>query len=185
MNTFESALKHTLGIEGDYSNDPRDSGGATRYGITERKARAWGYTGDMRGLPIDLAKRIYRADYWDIIRLDPIAEVAPEVALEMFDTAVNCGPGVAARFLQRALNIFNQQGTQYSDLEVDGLIGMNTITALRAFVARRGKLGVQVLVEALNSLQGAFYTDLAERRPKDEAFTFGWFANRVLKRAEE
>ena len=185
MSLFDKALKHTLGIEGDYTNDARDSGGATRYGITEAKARAWDYTGPMSELPLDLAKRIYKADFWDIIRLDEVAEVAPAVALEMFDTGVNCGIGVPVGFLQRSLNIFNLNGTLFPDLAVDGVIGQNTIAALRAFVARRGKLGVQVLAEALNSLQGAFYTDLAERRPKDEAFTFGWFANRVLKRAVE
>lgn len=184
MNIFEKALKHTLGIEGDYVNDPRDSGGATRYGITEKKARAWGFTGPMSELPLDLAKRIYKADYWDIIRLDEVAAMAPSVALEMFDTGVNCGISVPVKFLQRALNILNLQGQLFPDLEVDGIIGQNTLSALRAYVDRRGRLGVQVMVEALNCLQGAFYTDLAERRPKDEAFTFGWFANRVLKRID-
>lgn len=184
MTLFEKALKHTLGIEGDYVNDPRDSGGATRYGITEAKARAWDYEGPMSELPLDLAKRIYKADYWDIIRLDQVAEIAPEVALEMFDTGVNCGISVPVKFLQRALNIFNLGGKLFPDLEVDGIIGQNTMSALRAYVARRGRLGVQVLVEALNCLQGAFYTDLAERRPKDEAFTYGWFKERVLKRVD-
>jgi len=185
MTTFDTALKHTLGIEGDYVNDPRDSGGATRYGITEAKARAWGYEGPMSELPLDLAKEIYRKDYWDIIRLEDVAAVAPVVALEMFDTAVNCGPSVPVKFLQRALNIFNRQERDYPDIAVDGLIGQNILSALRAFINLRGKLGAQVLVEALNSQQGAFYTSLAERRPKDEAFAFGWFANRVLKRAVE
>jgi lysozyme family protein len=185
MTTFEKALKHTLGIEGGYVNDPRDSGGATRYGITENKARAWNYVGPMSELPLDLAKQIYKADYWDIIRLDEVAELSPAVALEMFDTSVNCGPSVPVKFLQRSLNLFNMQGKLYPDIAVDGLIGRNTLAALRAFLNRRGKLGSQVLVEALNCLQGAFYTELAERRPKDEAFTFGWFSNRVLKRVDE
>lgn len=185
MTPFEIALKHTVGIEGGYSNDSRDSGGKTRYGITEAKARAWGYTGPMDQLPLDLAIKIYRIDFWDIIRLDQVAALSPIVAMEMFDTAVNCGVDRPVRFLQRALNIFNLNGTRYPDLEVDGMIGQNTLSALTAFLNHRGKLGAQVLVEALNSQQGAFYTDLAERRPKDEAFTFGWFANRVLKRIDE
>ncbi len=185
MTPFETALKHTIGIEGGFSNDKRDSGGATRYGITEAKARAWGYTGPMADLPLELAIRIYREDFWDIIRLDEVAKLSPIVAYEMFDTGVNCGIDRPVRFLQRALNIFNRLGTDYPDIEVDGVIGRNTLSALGAFLARRGKLGAQVLVEALNSQQGAFYTDLAERRPKDEAFTFGWFANRVLKRIDE
>lgn len=183
MNTFDLALKHTLGIEGGYVNDVRDSGGATRYGITEKVARAFGYTGPMSELPLDLAKRIYKEQYWDIIRLDEVAEIAPDVALEMFDTGVNCGQARAVQFLQRSLNVFNRNGELYPDLEVDGLIGRNTLSALRAYVRYRGIIGIQVLVTALNCLQGAFYTDLAERRPKDEAFTYGWFKERVLKRA--
>lgn len=184
MSAFDKALKHTLGIEGGYSDDRRDSGGKTQYGITEAKARAFGYRGTMRDLPLTLAIQIYREDFWDIIRLDQVAELSEPVALEMFDTGVNCGIGVPVRFLQRLLNVFNREQIDYPDIVVDGVMGRNTLAALRAFLNRRGKLGSQVLVEALNSLQGAFYTDLAERRSKDEAFMFGWFANRVLKRAE-
>lgn len=184
MTPFQKALKHTLGIEGGYSNDPADSGGRTRFGITETKARAWGYLGDMRELPLELAEQIYKKDYWDIIHLDDVAAISEQVALEMFDTAVNCGVSIPVKFLQRALNLFNRGGTDYPDLSIDGLVGMNTLHALAAYVRRRGDLGEQVLVEALNSQQGAFYTELAERRPKDEAFAFGWFSQRVLRRAK-
>lgn len=184
MSTFDKALKHTLGIEGGYSDDQRDSGGATRYGVTERVARAFGYSGQMSELPLDLAKRIYKEQYWDIIKLDEIAAIAPAVAVEMFDTGVNCGQARAVQFLQRALNLFNLNGKYYPDLEVDGLVGRNTLNALAEFVRHRGNMGVEVLVTALNCLQGAFYTELAERRPKDEAFTYGWFLNRVLKRVD-
>ena len=182
MTTFDHALKHTLGIEGEYSDDKRDSGGKTRWGITEAKARAFGYEGDMRELPLDMAKSIYKIDYWDIIRLDKVAEISQAVALEMFDTGVNCGIGIPVGMLQRALNLFNREATDYQDLTVDGAMGQMTLTALRAFVERRGNLGAEVLVECLNSQQGMYYMTLAERRPKDEAFAFGWFANRVLKR---
>jgi lysozyme family protein len=184
MTPFEKALKHTLGIEGDFSNHPLDSGGATRYGITEQVARQWGYDGDMSALPLGLAKRVYKHQYWDLIKLDDIALIAPPVAFEMFDTSVNCGQARAVQFLQRALNLFNLNGKYYSDLDVDGLVGRNTLNALAEFVRRRGNMGVEVLVTALNCLQGAFYTELAERRPKDEAFTYGWFLNRVMKRVD-
>lgn len=184
MTPFDKALQYTLGIEGGYSDDKRDSGGKTRWGVTEAKARAFGYTGEMKDLPPDMARQIYREDYWDIIRLDQVAELAVPIALEMFDTGVNCGVGTPVRFLQRLLNAFNMGETTYPDLTVDGVIGRITLDALRAFLKRRGNLGVQVMVEALNSLQGSYYVELAERRPKDEAFMFGWFANRVLKRAE-
>jgi lysozyme family protein len=184
MTSFDKALAFTLGIEGEFSNHPDDPGGATRYGITEATARRFGYLGDMRALPLSMAKYIYRSQYWDIIRLDDIAEVAEPVALEMFDTGVNCGPAVPVRFLQRVLNALNREGHDYPDITVDGLVGPATLHALSAFCTRRGKLGSQVLVEALNSLQGAYYLELAEKRVKNEAFMFGWLANRVLKRAE-
>ena len=184
MTPFDLALKHTLGIEGDYSKHPLDSGGATRYGITEQVARQWGHAGDMSALPLGLAKRIYKHQYWDLIRLDDIVPIAAPVALEMFDTSVNCGQATAVKFLQRALNLFNLNEKYYPDLEVDGLVGRNTLNALAEFVRHRGNMGVEVLVTALNCLQGAFYTDLAERRPKDEAFAYGWFLNRVLKRVD-
>lgn len=183
MTPFEKALKHTLGIEGGFSDDPRDSGGATNWGITERTARAFGYTGDMRDLPVELAKRIYRIQYWDSIKLDEISVQSEPIALEMFDTAVNCGAALSAKFLQRLLNVFNRGEADYADIQVDGLVGHNTLHALHGFLTKRGNSGSQVMVEALNSLQGAYYIELAERRVKDEAFMFGWFVHRVLKRA--
>jgi lysozyme family protein len=183
MTPFDKALQYTIGIEGGYSDDSRDSGGKTRWGITEDVARRAGYTGLMQDLPPELARQIYREQYWDADQLDAVAALAEPIALEMFDTAVNCGTGTPVRFLQRMLNAFNVGATAYPDLTVDGGMGPITLDALRAFLTRRGNLGVQVMVEALNSLQGAYYVDLAERRPKDEAFMFGWFANRVLKRA--
>lgn len=183
MTVFEDALKHTLGIEGGYSDDARDSGGKTRWGITEAKARAWGYTGEMSTLPKELAIQIYRTDFWDAIQLDRVAALSPELAREMFDTAVNCGVGKPVLFLQRLLNVLNWEGADFPDLVVDGVIGAVTLAALRAFLTRRGNLGARVLVAVMNSQQAVFYMELAERRPKDEAFTFGWFVNRVLEAA--
>lgn len=184
VTAFDKALKHTLGIEGDYSDDRRDSGGKTRYGITEQKARAWGYVGNMRELPLDLAKLIYREDFWDINRLELIAALDEGIALEMFDTGVNCGLDKPVRFLQRLLNVFNREQEDYQDIMVDGLIGRNTLAALNLYLLRRGQHGAAVMVEALNSLQGSYYVEISERWSKNETFIFGWFAQRVLRRAE-
>lgn len=180
---FDRALAHTVGIEGDYSNHPSDSGGATRYGITERVARAFGYMGEMRDLPISVATDIYRINYWRLLNLDNVAALSEPVALELFDTAVNTKQGFASRSLQRCLNIFNREQADYPDIEVDGLIGGDTLASLTAYLAKRKLEGEAVIVEALNSLQGTYYVELAEARPKDEAFTYGWFKHRVLKRA--
>ena len=179
MNAFGRALKHTLGIEGDFSDDPADSGGATKWGITEAVARAFGYSGPMWNMPVSVARTIYLQNYWELLKLDSIAEVSEDVALEMFDTAVNCGVGFSGKSLQRSLNAFNNRGEHYHDLTVDGIIGQMTITAYRAFFEKRGLNGETVLLRALNALQGAHYIRLVERREKDEKFVYGQFLNRV------
>lgn len=180
MSIFDKAFEELILVEGGYSNDPRDSGGKTMYGVTERVARKNGYLGPMDGLPLDEAKRIYKSEYWDINDLDGVAVLSPAVARELFDTGVNCGPGIAAVFLQRALNVFNRQGADFPDVEVDGDIGPSTAKALSAFLGRRAPHGEKVLLRALNSMQGARYVSLAEAREKDEAFAYGWFLRRVV-----
>lgn len=179
---FDQELQRLLGIEGEFSDHQDDSGGATRYGITEGKAREHGYTGPMEELPPELARKIYRADFWDALNLDEIGQASRRVAGELFDTGVNCGAEVAGEFLQRCLNAFNRRQKDYADVTVDGLPGIRTIEALSAFLKFRGRDGEVVLLRALNSLQGARYIRLVEAREKDEAFCFGWFRERVTIR---
>lgn len=179
MTNFDAAFAELLGIEGRYSNDHNDSGGATKYGITERVARANGYTGDMRVLSEDQARQIAKIQYWDILRLDEVASLAPSIARELFDTGYNMGVAVSGKYLQRALNAFNHRGADYSDMTVDGLIGPMSIAALRAFMGRRGREGETVLLRAMNALQGTRYIELTEMRQKDEDFVYGWILNRV------
>lgn len=178
-SAFDKALAHTLGLEGGYSNHEDDSGGVTNYGITEQVARAFGYSGPMVALPLKVAVDIYRQNYWDLLRLDQVAMLSEEVAIEMFDTAVNCSPGFAGRSFQRCLNVLNRGAKDFADIEVDGLIGKVSVSSLATFLAKRGKNAGPVLLTMLNSLQGAYYVGLAEKREKDEAFIFGWFMNRV------
>lgn len=177
--SFDVSFEHVVGIEGGYSNNARDSGGATRFGITEATARAMGYRGDMRDLPLPFAKTVYRLRYWNPLMLDAIDDLCPVIAIELFDTGVNMGQGIAAGFLQTALNAFNRMGTQYPDVIVDGSIGPMTVEALRRFLALRGTEGIEVMLKALNCLQGARYIELAHTREKDEEFVYGWIRNRI------
>lgn len=177
---FETALEDTLHIEGEFSDDAADSGGATRFGITEATARQHGYTGEMDELPLSFARKIYRASYWDQLLLDKVASIAgEEVAAELFDTAVNMGQDVPGKFLQRALNVFNRRESAYADIKVDGIIGPKTLQALREFVADRGEEGRDVLRKTLNGLQCAKYVELAENTVKNERFVYGWIRKRV------
>jgi lysozyme family protein len=169
--------------EGGYANHPADKGGPTCFGITEGVARAHGYAGPMRNLPRDNAVAIYRRLYWQRPRFDEIARRSARLAAELFDTGVNMGPAVAATFLQRALTALNRGGKDYPDLTPDGRIGPATLAALDAFLAARGaNSGETVLLRAIEALQGERYLRLAERRPANEAFLYGWLANRIGER---
>ena len=175
----DSLIDEVIGREGGFSNHPADRGGATRWGVTEAVARAHGYRGDMRAYPRDEAALVYRRLYWLRPGFDRVADHAPLVAAELFHTGVNMGPAVAAGFLQRALNALNRGAGDYADIPVDRRIGDRTIAALRGFVARRGPEGEKVLLKAIEALQGERYLRLAEERPANEAFLYGWLANRL------
>ncbi|EFA4243589.1 hypothetical protein C5879_004688, partial [Escherichia coli O36:H5] len=125
------------------------------------------------------ALEILEADYWFGPRFDQVATLSPDIAAELCDTGVNMGPTVASRMLQRWLNVFNQQGKLYPDMDTDGRIGPRTINALRAYLQKRGKDGELVLVKALNCTQGDRYLELAEKREANESFVYGWMKERV------
>jgi len=165
--------------EGGYSNHPADRGGPTNWGVTEQVARAWGYFGDMRALPRSAAVTIYKNRYWSGPKFDQVAAICPAIGDELFDTAVNMGVSAAGKFLQRALNVLNRGATDYPDIGTDGMIGPMTLHALEGFMKKRGAEGGEVLRKALDGLQCALYVELAEGRPANEAFAYGWIASRI------
>lgn len=168
-----------IGGEGGYTDHPADRGGATRWGITEAVARAHGYRGDMRTFPREEAAAMYKRIYWVRPGFDRIGDIAPNIAAELFDTGVNMGPGVAISFLQRALNALNRGASDYADVVPGVRIDDATVAALTTFLAKRARHGEALLMKALEALQGERYLDLAERRPANEAFLYGWLANRL------
>jgi len=116
--TFDEAFTRLLGNEGAYSNHPDDPGGETMWGITAAVARAHGYQGEMRNLPRDTAKDIYRKDYWQRAGAD---QYDGAIGFQFFDAAVNHGPEQAIRFLQLAARV-----------TADGVVGAQTVAAIRA-----------------------------------------------------
>ena len=137
---FDEAFTQLLGHEGGYVDNPADPGKATMWGVTERVARAHGYTGHMRDLPVALAKQIYRAAYWDAVQADQLP--AP-VRYSVFDAAVNSGVSQSVKWLQRALGV--------SD---DGAIGPKTLAAAQA-------VDGQALKAKMLGARLQFMTDLA------------------------
>lgn len=179
IHDIDMLIDKVISLEGEYSDHPADRGGPTRWGVTEAVARAHGYAGDMRHFPREQATAIYKRKYWHRPGFDRIALLAPLIAAELFDTGINMGTATAAGFLQRALNALNRNKRDFQDIAVDRMIGGETVMALDAFLRKRGRKGEAVLLKAIEALQGARYIKLAENRPANEAFLYGWLANRI------
>lgn len=187
MNSYKDSpvfvrefIDETISKEGDYSDHKDDLGGKTKFGIIESVARNNGYKGEMKDLPLSKAQDIYASEYYFKPNFHMVADESHLIAREMFDTGVNCGTRVPVKFLQRILNVFNNQETYYEDLIVDGLLGRKTIAAYQKLCNIRGEDEVETVVyNTLNSMQTVYYIELSEKREKNESFTWGWISNRV------
>lgn len=109
---FDAAVEMVLEHEGGYVNDVRDPGGETQYGISKRAYPEL----NIKELTRDEAKRIYKTDYWDVVRA---GEMPEPVGIAVFDMAVNAGPSTAIRLLQRISGVAD-----------DGIVGPITIKAV-------------------------------------------------------
>ncbi len=146
---FDQAFDALLGHEGGYSDHAADPGGKTRYGITEAVARAAGYPGDMRDLPIDLAKRIAFENYWTPAGCE---EWPAGIRFDVFDVAYNSGVATAVKMIQRA-----------AFAEADGTLGPKTRLAVKA-------TNPLVLLARINGARLAYLADL----PTWPTFGKGW-----------
>lgn len=163
-------------VEGEYSNNPKDPGGATNHGVTEKVARDHGYSGDMRDLTKDWARSIYFDDYIKKPGYEPMLEIQPVVAEKLIDGAVNAGPGRASRWFQTGLNALNRDAKDYHDVTVDGAVGPRTIQAYQGLERVRGKVkACELMIKTLDIQQGSHYLNLTNL----ETFTVGWIDNRI------
>jgi lysozyme family protein len=124
---FDKCLARVLVYEGGKVDDPRDPGGRTAYGVTQRVF--WGYLaaqGQARRDVFTITKAeiraIYKTQYWDLIRGD---DLPLGIDMVLFDAAVNSGVGSAGKWGQAAL------GDDYKGPR-DGRIGPVTAAAMKA-----------------------------------------------------
>ncbi|WP_181176141.1 glycosyl hydrolase 108 family protein [Mesorhizobium sp. B2-3-4] len=122
---FERAQAIVREFEGGYSDDPKDSGGATNFGITFKTLAAWRgkpvTKADVANMSYQEAKEIYFSQYWS---KSSCGQMPGPLALAVYNVAVHAGLGRAAEFLQRALN---QNG---ASVAVDSGIGGETLGAI-------------------------------------------------------
>src|SRR3546814_12489234 len=131
----------------------------------------------MRRFPRDEAVASYRRLYWLRPGFDQVAEQAPALAAELFDTGVNMGPPVAAGFLQRALNALNRGARDYADIAVDRRLGPRTLAALRGLLDRRGPAGETTLLMGVEAHQGQQHPAVPAPATAHPALPYGWRPN--------
>lgn len=110
--TFDICVEHVLRWEGVYSNDPKDPGGETKYGISKRAYPDL----DIKALTKEKAKGIYFVDYWQAVGADKMPD---GLNLLAFDTAVNCGVKRARVWsMDKSLNtLFVERARHYALLD--------------------------------------------------------------------
>ena len=117
-SSFAAVLKH----EGGYVNNPRDPGGRTNLGVTQRAWEAYLNRDvteiEMRGLTPEAVKPFYKTMYWDKIKGD---QLPAGVDYATYDLAVNSGTRRATKYLQEIAGVF-----------ADGIIGPKSIDAIEA-----------------------------------------------------
>lgn len=127
---FQRAVQIVLAEEGFFSDDARDSGGMTKYGIS---AKAYPRL-DIKNLTLVQAKSLYLTDYWLRNRCDRMPWWA---ALCVFDASVNQGVRPAAGMIQQAVGVFQDQQIGPYTLKAigsaDPLETMATYQTLRAY----------------------------------------------------
>lgn len=180
MKTVEEILEELLDREGgEFTDDPKDSGGATKWGWTRRALKDMRWRGPVELLTRTEAFGLYYQRFVINSGYRHLLPISVPIMEEMVDTAVNSGEVRAGMFLQRALNALNSEQKYYPDVKVDGIVGNGTRGALIKYLEHRKDEGEIILLRALNCLQGAFLLELCEARPKDERFIYGWLLNRV------
>lgn len=124
-SSYAAALRDVLVLEGGRVDHPKDPGGRTNRGVTQRVYD--GYRRN-RGLPTQdvwliadaEVAEIYGLQYWAKVRGD---ELPAGIDLVLFDGAVNSGPLQSIKWLQAALG---------GGVRVDGVLGEASLAAVRA-----------------------------------------------------
>lgn len=151
---FSRCLAEVLRHEGGWANHPKDPGGATMKGVTQRVYDAYRDQHGKKRQTVRLIEMmelsdLYRIGYWLAASCDKLPS---GVDLMVFDLAVNSGASRAKTFLQAAVGV-----------DTDGAIGPKTLAAVKA-------LPPTEIVLRLRNRRDRFYRSL----PTFSTFGKGW-----------
>lgn len=142
--------------EGGYTNDPSDSGGETRWGISKRAHPEV----DIKNLSFEGALFIYERDYWNksYEKLD-----STKLLFKLYDMGVLTGKKNAVKILQKSINSAGKL------VLVDGIIGPITIAAINS-------LDPDLLYDAYLGRLESYFKRISFLRPKNKKYLKGWLA---------
>lgn len=161
IDVFTNAVELVLKNEGLYVNDVDDKGGETKFGISKRS-----YPNvDIKNLSVEKAKAIYKKDFWENQNYKNIKN--PDLAIKVFDLAVNVGTSRANKLLQRSLRTANKK------VEENGILDDTIIRLIN-------DLDATDLLSALKSEAAGYYRLIVSTKPHRAKFLKGWL-NRAYK----
>jgi lysozyme family protein len=177
MTTFERAIEQVLAHEGGYGRDPADPGGATQFGISDRRDGTidglidvnGDGIGDLpaQGLTREQAIALYRRDYWDR-RYEKLPQL---LATKLLDVTVHLGKVGGVTVVQRAINDVRRE-TGGVPVAVDGQFGPQTLMALTL-------MDPLLALRAIRARQARHYAELMLARPALAKFLPGWMTRAV------
>lgn len=129
---FDQAFTRLLGNEGGYTNNHKDPGGETNWGISKRSYPDV----DIANLTQEGAKEIYLRDFWS-----PIGDAHPAIKFQVFDFAVNSGIQTAIRKLQAAIGVADDG--HWGPVSAAKLAAMDPNDVLMRFMAQRLRFWVK------------------------------------------
>lgn len=175
---FEYAFRGILRDEGNYITEAKHPDEFCRFGISLHTAKLYGFKGTLSTFTAGMAKNIYKKGYWDANRINDVYKISPEIAIEMFEIAINMTTVKAAIWLQRVCNSINTiKGGKYKygdDLLLDGVISNTTIKRL----GQMSKKDHKIIYNGINAMHRSSYITNAYIKPTYRQFFVEWCSHK-------
>lgn len=175
---FDIAFDFMAHHEGGFSDDPIDSGGPTKYGVSLRFLKLANIDTnddnvidikDIKDLTKEQVKDIYEKHFWLNTKIYQIPYDV--IKVKCFDFCVNMGPKAAIKNLQHALsNIMYPM----DKLVLDGILGRKTFRAINA-------LSCDYILREYIEVTKDFYKEITIKNPSQKRFINGWYARAESK----